>query len=73
MKAFFGQVRRDMIVRDVRERHPETRAVFEQFEVREACWDCSVAEVAHRSAVDLPELLGALNAAIARARTRSTT
>ncbi len=55
----------DMLVRDIRNRHPQTREVFARFGVRTPCWDCSLAEVAHRSDVSLEELLDALNEVLA--------
>ena len=62
---FTDLIRRDMIVRDIRNCYPETEAVFERFRVRASCWDCSVDQVAHRSSASVDELLGALNDAIA--------
>lgn len=62
---FTDLIRRDMLVRDIRNRYPQTRDVFERFGVRTPCWDCSVAEVAHRSGVSVEELLAALNDVIA--------
>ncbi len=62
---FTDLIRRDMIVRDIRNRYPETEGVFERFRVRPSCWDCSVTVVAQRSEVSVDELLGALNATIA--------
>lgn len=62
---FTDLIRRDMIVRDIRNRYPETEEVFERFRVRPSCWDCSVVEVTHRSGASVDELLGALNDAIA--------
>ncbi len=62
---FTDLIRRDMIVRDIRNRYPETQEVFERYSVRTPCWDCSVVEVAHRSDVSVDELVAALNQAIA--------
>ena len=63
---FTDPLRRDMVVRDIRNRHPETQEVFERFGVRTSCWDCSLTEVAHRSGVRLEELMGALEEAVTR-------
>ena len=63
---FTDRLRRDLIVRDVRNRYPQTDEVFERFGVRPSCWDCSLAVVAHRSGVSLEELLGALEEAISQ-------
>jgi hypothetical protein len=61
---FAELIRRDMTVRDIRNRHPETRDVLERYGVRAPCWECSLAEVAHRSGVGVEELLQALNQAV---------
>ena len=58
---FTDLIRRDMIVRDVHNRYPQTEEVFERFRVRPSCWDCSMTEVAHRSGVSVGDLLDALN------------
>lgn len=61
---FTDLVRPDMLVRDLRNRYPQTREVFERFGVRAPCWDCSLAEVARRSGVPVQELLRALEEAL---------
>lgn len=61
---FAELIRRDMIVRDIRNRYPATREIFERFGVRAPCWDCSLAEVAHRSGVCVEELQQALDQAV---------
>jgi hypothetical protein len=63
MFRFDQLIRRDMVVRDVKHRHPETIAVFEQFGFRPVCDDCEVVTGARRSGVDIGELLDALNLA----------
>ena len=62
---FTDLIRRDMLVRDIRNRYPHTHEVFERFGVRTPCWDCSVAEVAHRSGIRVEELLAALDEVVA--------
>lgn len=61
---FTDLIRRDMIVRDIRNRYPQTHEVFEHFGVRASCWDCSLAEVAHRSGIRVEELIAALDKAV---------
>ena len=58
---FTDLIRRDMIVRYIRNRYPQTQEVFKRFGVRTPCWDCSLVEVAHRSGVSVEELLAALD------------
>ena len=61
---FTDLIQRDMIVRDVHNRYPQTEEVFERFRVLPSCWDCSMTEVAHRSDVSVEDLLDALNEAV---------
>jgi hypothetical protein len=64
MFRFDRLIRRDMIVRDVKQRHPETVSLFEQFRLHPVCDDCDIATVARRSGLNLDDLLEALNQAI---------
>lgn len=61
---FSDLIRRDRLVRDVRNRYPQTHEVFERFGVRASCWDCSLVEVAYRSGTGVEELMAALDKAI---------
>ena len=63
MFRFDQLIRRDMIVRDVKQRHPETVPVFERFAFHPVCDDCEVLVGARRSGVEITELLEALNQA----------
>jgi hypothetical protein len=63
MFRFDQLIRRDMIVRDVKQRHPETIPVFERFGFHPVCDDCEILVGARRSGVEIAELLDALNQA----------
>jgi hypothetical protein len=63
MFRFDQLIRRDMIVRDVKQRHPQTIPVFERFGFHPVCDDCEIITGARRSAVELSDLLQALNQA----------
>ena len=63
MFRFDQQIRRDMIVRDVKQRHPQTVPVFEQFRFHPVCDDCDIGTVARKNGLNLPDVLAALNAA----------
>jgi len=52
-----------MIVREVRQRHPETAEVFEALGFRSSCDDCDIETVARKSGLDSREVLNALNRA----------
>ena len=64
MFRFDHLIRRDMIVRDVKQRHPETAALFEQFRFHPVCDDCDIATGARRSGLNLADVLEALNQAV---------
>jgi len=60
----FDQLIRDsMIIRDVKTRFPETRAVFESYGFRDACDDCTIESVARKQGVAAREVVDALNRA----------
>jgi hypothetical protein len=63
MFRFDQLIRRDMIVRDVKQRHPETAPVFEALRVRYTCDDCDIETVARKYGLNVPDILDALNAA----------
>ena len=64
MFRFDQLIRRDMTVRDVKQRHPETVAVFEQFQFRPVCDDCDIATATRRSGLNLSDVLETLNQAV---------
>jgi hypothetical protein len=63
MFRFDQLIRRDMIVRDVKQAHPETVPVFEEFGFRGSCDDCDIETVARKNAVSSQEVVDALNRA----------
>jgi len=63
MFRFDQLIRRDMIVRDVKQRHPETVPVFEALNFRYTCDDCDIETVARKIGLRIPDVLDALNAA----------
>jgi hypothetical protein len=63
MFRFDQMIRRDMIVRDVKQRHPATIEVFEQLHYRASCDDCDIETVARKNGLDVRDVVDALNAA----------
>jgi hypothetical protein len=63
MFRFDQLIRRDMIVRDVKQQHPETVPVFEALHFRYTCDDCDIEAVARKNGLNIPDILDALNAA----------
>ena len=63
MFRFDELIRRDMIVRDVKQRHPETIPVFESLRFRYTCDDCDIETVARKNGLNMPDVLDALNRA----------
>jgi hypothetical protein len=68
MFRFDQLIRRDMIVRDVKQRHPQTIAVFEGLGFRESCDDCDIQTVARKNGRDISEVIDLLNQAAFEAR-----
>lgn len=64
MFRFTDLVRGGEVVRDVRQKYPETEAVFERFGLRPACYDCSIEEAARRAGALLEDLLLEINKVI---------
>jgi len=63
MFRFDQLIRRDMIVRDVKQRHPETVEVFEQLHFRASCDDCDIETVARKNGLKVQDVVEALNQA----------
>lgn len=61
MFRFDQLIRRDMIVRDVKQRHPNTVPVFERLRFHPVCDDCDIGTVARKNGLALPDVLNALN------------
>jgi hypothetical protein len=63
MFRFDQLIRREMIVRDVKQTHPETVEIFEQLHFRGACDDCDIETVARKNGLNVRDVLDALNQA----------
>jgi hypothetical protein len=63
MIRFDQFIRRDMIVRDVKQRHPQTVEIFEALHFRPVCDDCDISTVARKNGLEIHNVLDALNQA----------
>lgn len=57
MFRFTDLVRASEVVRDVKQKYPETAPVFEQFGLRPACYDCSIEQAARKAGAPVSDLL----------------
>ena len=64
MFRFDQLIRRDMIIRDVKQSHPETVPVFEQLNFRASCDDCDIETVARKNGLSSVVVIDALNKAV---------
>ena len=63
MFRFDQLIRHDMIIRDVKQRHPETIPVFEELRIRASCDDCDIETLARKNGVNSLDVVEALNQA----------
>lgn len=63
MFRFDQLIRRDMIIRDVKQLHPETIPAFEGFRFRSPCDDCDIESVARKNGLNVLDVVEALNQA----------
>ncbi len=63
MFRFDELIRRDMIVRDVKHRHPETVEIFEKLHYRDVCDDCDIETVARKNGLNVRDVVDTLNQA----------
>ena len=63
MFRFDDLIRRDMVIRDVKHRYPQTIPVFESFRFRPACDDCDIETVARKNGINSLDVVAALNQA----------
>jgi hypothetical protein len=68
MSQFTDLVRGSEMVRDVRQKFPETQAVFERFGLRPSCYDCSIEMAARKVGASFDDLLVEVNKAIYKSR-----
>jgi hypothetical protein len=66
MFRFDQLIRHDMIVRDVKQRHPETIPVFEKLRYRPSCDDCDIETGARKNGLNSLDVIEALNQAAFR-------
>jgi hypothetical protein len=64
MFRFDQLIRRDMIVRDVKQSHPETMPVFESLGFRSSCDECDIETVARKYGISSVDVVAALNQAV---------
>jgi len=63
MFRFDQLIRRDNIIHDVKQRHPGTVPLFEQFRFHPVCDDCDIETVVRKNGLNLQDVLEALNQA----------
>lgn len=68
MFQFTDLVRGSEIVRDVKQKYPETAEVFEKFGLRQSCYDCSIDQAARKVGAAVSELLTEVNQVVHQAR-----
>ena len=61
MFRFDQLIRRDMIIRDVKQRHPDTVPVFDELRFRTPCDDCDIETVARKNGLNPRDVIDALN------------
>jgi hypothetical protein len=64
MFRFTDLVQGNEIVRDVKQKYPETAAVFEHFGLRPSCYDCAIKVAARKVGASVDDLLIEVNKAI---------
>ena len=68
MSQFTDLVRGGEMVREVKQKFPETAAVFEKFGLRPSCYDCSIEMAARKAGASLDDLMVEVNKAIYKSR-----
>lgn len=63
MFRFDQLIRRSDIIRDVKQRHPETVPVFQELRYRAPCDDCDIETVARKNGLNVLDVVEALNQA----------
>lgn len=64
MLRFIDLVRGGEIVREIKQKYPETEGVFEKFGLRPSCFDCSIEMAARKANAPFDDLLVEVNKAI---------
>jgi hypothetical protein len=68
MFQFTDLVRGGETVREVKQKFPETEAVFEKFGLQPSCYDCSIEMAARKVGASFDDLLVEVNKAIYKSR-----
>jgi len=68
MFQFSDLVRGGEIVREIKQKFPETESVFEEFGLRPSCFDCSIEMAARKVGVSIDDLMVAVNKTIYKNR-----
>jgi len=68
MFQFTDLVRGGELVREVKQKFPETEPVFEKFGLRPSCYDCSIEMAARKVDAALDDLMVEVNRAIYKLR-----
>src|ERR1039457_7104570 len=63
MFRFDQLIRHNMVIRDVKQSHPETIPVFEELGFRSTCDDCDIETVARKNGISSQDVVAALNRA----------
>jgi hypothetical protein len=68
MYQFSDLVRGSEMVREIKQKFPETDEVFESFGLRPSCHDCSIEMAARKVGASLEDLMVEVNKAIYKSR-----
>ena len=68
MFQFTDLVRGGELVREIKQKFPETEAVFEKFGLRPSCYDCSIEMAARKAGASFEDLMVEVNKAIYKSR-----
>ena len=63
MFRFDQLIRHNMIIRDVKQSHPETIPIFEELGFRSTCDDCDIETAARKNGIPSLDVVAALNRA----------
>jgi hypothetical protein len=68
MLQFTDLVRGNELVREIKQKFPETEVVFEKFGLRPSCCDCSIEMAARKAGASFEDLMVEVNKAIYKSR-----
>ena len=64
MFRFDELIRSNMVIRDVKQRFPQTAHIFEELRFNAACDDCDIETVARKNGLSSRDVVDALNQAV---------